>query len=604
MWIPFLLTIIFVSIGLLLTLILAWAAWRHRNPPPANEDDLPKDVKDFGPAATNRWVKGMRAFLLLMILTVFGFHSYWVFFADSNESNPFSRAKRLDARNLRLAESGLKGWVLDRSGKLENALVRYRNDGGVINREYPLGAAAVHLTGYSDFIYGAGGLEYAYRDWLTEPSSKYNQITSPVPVGEDLTVTIDSSLQREAYGLLQATGKRAAAVVLLLPNNEVLAMASAPSFEPRSIKDESTWRKMSEQAEDFKTQPLSPLVNRVLGTLATGGAAFYYRPGSTFKIFVAGAAIDSGVTQETFTCKAEGFTPDGSGRPIRDFDGEVHGTIGLQEAFKVSCNQYFAQLGLKLGKERLASYAKRLHFSTSRDDKTSRAEDIWQTSSEHGNQNRFDFIFAPPVPKMDLSSKATAHDVALQCFGQGYDDLTVMSMALLTSATAGSDGAFVAPTFEMGTQRKVIGPFISAQSAAQLRTLMRSVVESGTASGAFAQLRGRITAGGKTGTADRDVLVYDKQGNPVVDYVDKDGDKHYKIEGSTDSWFVGFAPADNPQIVYAVVVENGGQGAKAAAPIAVRLIDKAAQLGYIKGAVGSPARPAPPANRPRANANR
>ena len=601
MWFPFLLTIIFISVGLLLTLVLAWAAWRHRNPPIASEEAVPESAKDFGPSATNRWLIGLRVALLLMIVTVLGFHSYWVFFAESNKDSPFSKAKRLDARNLRLAQSGLKGWVLDRSGKLENALVRYRNDGGVITRDYPLGAAAVHLTGYSDYIFGAGGLEYAYRDWLTEPSSNYNQIQSPTPVGEDLTVTIDSALQREAYSLLQATGKHAAAVVLLLPKNEVLAMASAPSFEPRSITDESVWRRMSEQAEHAPL--ISPLVNRALGTLVTGGPAFYYRPGSTFKVFVAGAALDTGVTQEVFTCKAEGFTPPGSNRAIKDFEGEVHGSIGLQDAFKVSCNQYFAQLGLKMGRERLANYARRLQYSTAPDDKISRSENTWQIL--HGDQGRFDFIFAPPVTKMDLSREATPYDVALQCFGQGYDDLTVMSMALLTSAAASADGAYVAPTFEMGPQRKVIGPFISAQAAAQLRGLMRSVVEGGTASGAFAALRGRITAGGKTGTADRVVPVYDRQGNPVLDYVDRDGDKHYKTAGSTDSWFVGFAPADNPQIVYAVVVENGGQGAKAAAPVAVKLIEKAAQLGYIKGAGAAPStvapsrvQPRPPTSRP------
>jgi penicillin-binding protein A len=577
MWIPFLLTIIFVSLALIIALVLAWAAWRHRNPPEQGEKSAPEEAKDFGPSATNLWLRGLRIALLLMLLTALGFHSYWVFFAESNKDNPFSKAKRLDARNLRLAESGLKGWVFDRSGKLENALIRYRNDGGVISREYPLGAAAVHLTGYSDFIFGAGGLESAYRDWLTEPSSNYNQMRSPVPVGEDLKVTIDSALQRETYNLLQAAGKPAAAIVLLLPNNEALAMASAPSFEPRSITEESVWRRMSDQAE--RAPLLSPLVNRALGTLVTGGPAFYYRPGSTFKVFVAGVAIDSGVTQETFTCKAEGFTPPGSNRAVRDYEGEVHGTIGLQDAFKVSCNQYFAQLGLKLGKERLANYAKRLRFSISPDDKTSRAEQTWQLL--HGNQGRFDSIFAPPVAKMDLTANATPYDIALQSFGQGFDDLTLMSMALLTSAAASPDGAFAAPTFEMGLQRKVISPFISAQSAAQLRTFMRSVVESGTASGAFAAVRGRITAGGKTGTADRVVPVYDKQGNQVLDYVDKDGDKHFKTAGSTDSWFVGFAPADNPQIVFAVVVENGGQGAKAAAPIAVKLIEKAAQLGYV-----------------------
>jgi penicillin-binding protein A len=584
MWIPRLLTIILVVIGLLIALLLVLAAWRHRNPPVSEQSELPDDLKDFGPTATNAWLRGLRAALLLLLAVVFGFHVYWVFSADSKDS-AFAKAKRNDARNLRLAEAGLKGWVLDRSGKLENALVRYRNDAGVITREYPLGAAAVHLTGYSDYIFGAGGLEYAYRDWLTQPVSNYNEMRSPTPVGQDLKVSIDSALQRETYSLLQASGKRAAAVVLLLPNNEVLSMASAPSFEPRSINDASTWQRLSDQAENAPL--ISPLVNRALGTLVTGGPAFYYAPGSTFKTFVAAAAIDSGVTQERFTCTAEGFTPPASGRPIRDFEGEVHGTLGLADAFKVSCNQYFAQLGLKLGKDRLASYAKRMMMQTMPEDSIPRMDHLWQIL--HGRQDRFDFVFAPPMTKMNLAAKATAYDVALQSFGQGYDDLTVMGMAMIASAVAGADGAFIAPTFEPGAPRKVVSQFVTAQTAAQVRELMRGVVESGTASGAFASLRGRISAGGKTGTADRVVPVYDNQGKRVLDYTDRDGDKHYKTEGLTDSWFVGFAPADNPQIVYAVIVENGGQGAKAAAPIAAKLIEKAAQLGYIN--TGAAARP-------------
>jgi len=589
MWISFTLTLIFIIISVLLMLVLGWAAWRHRNPQAANEREVPDDVRSFGPQATNRWLRGLRIALLLLLVTVFGFHAYWVFYAQSRKDSPFARAKRMDARNLRLAESGLKGWVLDRSGKLENALIRYRNDGGIITRDYPLGPAAVHLTGYSDFIYGAGGIEYAYRDWLTEPADTSNQLSSPVPIGQDLKTSIDGTLQREASSLLQATGKPAAAVVLLLPNNEVLAMATAPTFEPRSIKDEATWQRMIDQAEDSKTQPLSPLVNRALGTLVTGGAAFYYRPGSTFKIFVAAAAIDSGITQEMFTCKGEGFTPPGASDSIQDFGGEVHGHIGLADAFKVSCNQYFAQLGLKIGKEQLANYARRLGYITSPDDRIARADNFWQLL--HGQQGRFDSIFAMPTTKMNLSAKATSHDVALQSFGQGYDDLTVMTMALLASTAASDDGSLVAPTMEPGGPRKVVGPFISAQSAAQLRTLMRSVVESGTAAGAFAPLRGRITAGGKTGTADRVVLAYDRKGNPIIERTDQDGDKHYKTVGSTDAWFVGFAPADKPKIVFAVMVENGGQGARAAAPIAVKLIEKAAQLGYLTPSAPPPARP-------------
>jgi peptidoglycan glycosyltransferase len=586
MWLPVILTLIFVAAGLCLTALLMWAAWRRRNPTPPS-DDL---QKEFGPAETNRWLRGLRAVFLVLILTVLGFHSYWVYRADASRDTPFSKAKRLDARYLRLSESGLKGWILDRSGKLENALIRYRSDAGVITREYPLGAAAVHITGYSDFIFGAGGMEAGFRDWLTEPASTYNQITSPIPVGKDLRVSIDSTMQREMFALLQSTGKSAAAVLLLLPNNEVLAMASTPSFEPTAITDESTWRRLSEQAEDFTTQPLSPLVNRALGTLVTGGAAFYYRPGSTFKTFVAGAAIDLGITGERFACRAEGFTPEGSNRAIRDFDGEVHGTLGLHDAFRVSCNQYFAQLGLKIGKERLANYAKRMRFATSPEDKTSRGLDLWQVL--HGDKDQFDYIFASPVPRMNLTSKASKFDVALQSFGQGYDDLTVMTMALLASAAASPDGAFVAPTFEVDAPRKLVGQFISAQSASELRSMMRSVVESGTAAGAFAPLVGRITAAGKTGTADRDVYVYDRRGVPIIDRVDTDGRKHYKIENSTDSWFLGFAPADNPRIAFAVVVENGGQGARAAAPIAAKLVAKAASLDFLKAAQATPTNPA------------
>jgi cell division protein FtsI/penicillin-binding protein 2 len=239
----------------------------------------------------------------------------------------------------------------------------------------------------------------------------------------------------------------------------------------------------------------------------------------------------------------------------------------------------------------LANYAKRLRFATSPDAKSARSLDLWQLA--RGEKDQFDYVFAPLAPRMDLSNKASRFDLALQSIGQGYDDLTVMTMALMAASAASSDGSFVAPTFEPDTPRKVIGPFISAQSAAQLRVLMRSVVESGTAAGAFTATGGRVSAGGKTGTADRDVYAYDRQGNPIVASTDEDGRKRYKMTGATDSWFVGFAPADNPQIAFAVIVENGGQGAKSAAPIAARLVAKAASLDYLKspGSGGASARP-------------
>ncbi|HUK89197.1 MAG TPA: penicillin-binding transpeptidase domain-containing protein [Blastocatellia bacterium] len=570
-------TILFSVLSLALMALLGWAAFRHRTPQVAAPQSAALDLKEFGPQATNRWLIGFRLFLLVLVAGVVAMHCYWAYSAGNDPKSNFSMAKRLDGRNLRLAESGLKGWVLDRTGKLENALIRYRYDGGLIHREYPLGAAGLHLTGYSDYVFGSGGMEYGLRKWLSQPASTTNELTSPVPVGKDLKVSIDSSLQRSVYDLLQASGKPSAAVVLLLPNNEVLAMASSPSVDPSQISNEDNWRDLTDQAQN--TPELSPLVNRALGTLVTGGAAFYYRPGSTFKVFTAAVAIDSGMTNEKFTCRGEGFTPPGSGRPIRDFEGEVHGTIGFDEAFKVSCNQYFAQLGLKLGKERMANYARRLDFAIAPDDDRLRARDLWQTG--HADDGDFNFIFAPPIGRMNLSRSASSYDVALESFGQGYDDMTVFKMALIAAAAANPNGMLAAPTFEPG-QTKTIGQFISAQSAAELRKIMRMVVQSGTAAGAFAHLNGRIPAAGKTGTADRDVPVYDKAGNQVVDYVDREGRQHYKTQGWTDGWFIGFAPADNPQIAFAVLVENGGQGAHSAAPIAVKIIEQSAALGYVK----------------------
>ena len=101
MLIPFLLTLIASSLGLLLIVLLFWTAWRYRNPA-APEGDIPPAGKASGPIATNRWIRGLRIAFLFLFVVVFGFHSYWVFKADSTDE--FTRSKRLDARNRRLAD--------------------------------------------------------------------------------------------------------------------------------------------------------------------------------------------------------------------------------------------------------------------------------------------------------------------------------------------------------------------------------------------------------------------------------------------------------------------------------------------------------------------
>jgi cell division protein FtsI/penicillin-binding protein 2 len=570
-----LLTTLLTAAALLIIILLGWAAWGHRNPPGSDARDG-VETPSIGPVAANRWLRGLRWLLAGLITLVPIVHAYWAFWADSSEN--FVKAKSLDARGRRLADSRLKGWVTDRSATLERSLIRYRADRGVITREYPLGAAAVHLTGYSDFVFGSGGIEYAYRNLLDPPSDSQGPLSGSAQVGKDIAVTIDSVLQRELFEILEGTGKPSAGVVILLPENEVIAMASTPGFDPLSVRDESEWQRLVRQAEAAPER--SPLVNRALGCLVTGSPGYYYRPGSTFKLFVAAVAVDSGNTDEKFTCRREGFVAPGVSRPINDYANEVHGTIGLEDAFRLSCNQYFAQLGLKLGRERLRAYARRLGLADNPDEASSRARDFWRVGAV--DQSNFERIFAPPPSRLNLSSEATSYDVALQCFGQGYADLTVVQMAVLVASVANKDGMVASLTIDPGAPKKPLGPFVSPESAEKLRRMMHSVVENGTAAGAFARARGRITAGGKTGTADREVLAYGPDDKPIVDRVDSAGRTRYKHLALTDSWFIGFAPANDPRVAFAFVVENGGAGSHSAAPAAVRLIESATALGILK----------------------
>ncbi|HEU4388113.1 MAG TPA: penicillin-binding transpeptidase domain-containing protein [Blastocatellia bacterium] len=574
MLLPKVLTIIFSVVALLIVVVLGWAAWNHRSSTSPTVADA-EATSPIGPVAANRWLQGLRWLLAVVITLVPITHAYWVFLAESSDS--FAQARTLDARSRRLADSRLKGWVIDRSGKLDHSLIRYRADRGAISREYPLGPAAVHLTGYSDFVFGSGGIEYGYRSVLDAPPTSTGPLSGSAEVGKDLAITIDSALQRELFEILQGTGKPSAAVVILLPENEVIAMASVPSFDPLVVRDEREWQRLIRQAELAPER--SPLVNRALGRLVTGSPGFYYRPGSTFKLFVASVAVDSGITEERFTCRGEGFVAPGVSRPIRDYANEVHGTIGLEDAFRLSCNQYFAQLGLKLGRERLRAYTRRLGLSADPDDGL-RTHDFWRLAQ--GKPVDFENIFSPPPSRLNLSTKATNYDIALQCFGQGYADLTVIQMAALVASVANKDGMVASLTLEPGAPKKTPGPFVSPSAAEKLRKMMQSVVESGTAAGAFSRARGHMTAGGKTGTADRDLIAYGPDDKPLVARIDAEGHPHYKHVAVTDSWFVGFAPADNPRIAFAFIVENGGAGAHSAAPAAVRLIESATALGVLK----------------------
>jgi cell division protein FtsI/penicillin-binding protein 2 len=354
-------------------------------------------------------------------------------------------------------------------------------------------------------------------------------------------------------------------------SGEILAVVSTPGFDPGDVNNDETWAKLQTDVGR------KPMLNRAMNE--------YYLPGSTFKTITASAAIEARMDNLTFTCRGGGWTPPGSGRPILDDSGESHGTIGLLEAYTHSCNQYFAQLGVAVERERMGEAAARFGLKVFESGPASlragNAQNFWNTDNPI-----LSGVLAPRYSTFVTGKGVTKYDLALESIGQGYVQLTPMQMAMVAAAVANNNGNVMKPMIEMGRQPAALSQAMSPQTAAKMRGLMASVVQRGTAAGAFGGLiRGKIAAGGKTGTSQRTVPEIDPQTGRAKTYTDRSGRKRTKMSDKLriDSWFIGFAPLENPQIAWAVIVEEGGYGARTSAPIAGNLLLKAQSLGLIAG---------------------
>jgi cell division protein FtsI/penicillin-binding protein 2 len=564
---------------------LALSTWRARRRDASAVDTPPGIGADFGPALTSRRLRYVRWSAAILVVFALGFHAYWGLFAAGplREDVDFALLKnRRDQRNRRDTESRLRGWIFDRHHDIRQSLAKYRYLNGQVIRDYPLGASAAHLIGYSGLLRGDAMIERAVSVEAVDPAaaerSWWERLTAggssgkAAVIGRDLVLTVDFDLQKEAAEKL--AGKSGAIVMLNPQTGELLALASVPSFDPDDIANDEKWRQI---AADVKSRPL---LNRALDE--------YYLPGSTLKVITASAALEARLDKLTFTCQSAGWTPPGSNRPIRDDEGEAHGQIGLAEAFTHSCNQYFAQLGVEVDRQRLGAAAGRFGLRVFENPASSlragSTRNLWNTEDQILSD-----VLAPLNSTYVSGRRVTKYDLALESIGQGYVQLTPIQMAMVVAAVANLQGNVMRPKIEMERPPAVFSQAMTPETAARLRTMMASVVERGTAAGAFGSVRGQLTAGGKTGTAQREVPVIDpKTGKPVT-YRDARGVERIKRTFRIDSWFVGFAPVDRPQVAIAVVVEGGGYGGRTAAPIAAALLDRAKSLGLFNPPAAPPA---------------
>jgi penicillin-binding protein 2 len=368
--------------------------------------------------------------------------------------------------------------------------------------------------------------------------------------GGNVVLTLDLDLQRAAEEgfrpeVIGGQGKIGALVALDPRNGDVLAMVSKPSFDPNSFAggvDTQTWQKLT-------SDPLRPLQNRVL--------AGQYPPGSTYKAIVATAALAEGVVspQEKLFCPG---TYRLGNRTYRCWKPGGHGWMDLRDAIKHSCDVYFYQLGLRLGVDRIAHIADSFHLGR-RSGIPLGDEQPGLVPTSTWKQNRFAERW------MDGETLSTA-------IGQGFDLVTPVQLAIAYAAlanggvvlrprvvlrSAGRDGAIVD-----ADPPEVIGHVAAPPEAlARVRDALEAVVAEPGGTGGLARVPG-LRVAGKTGTAQ---VVHLKHTEDLED-------DEVPFEYRDHAWFVAFAPVDDPQIVVAVLVEHGGHGGSAAAPIAQRVI--------------------------------
>ena len=447
-------------------------------------------------------------------------------------------------------------------------------------RQYPLGAIASHALGYigrinlrdleiiekneqeanykgSDHI-GKTGLEQKYEFQL-HGETGYEQVeidaggravrslarTAPVP-GNNLTLTLDAKLQQITE---KAFGDRRGALVAIDPaTGGILALVSTPTYDPNLFVDGIR----TDDWDLLNNSPDKPMVNRALN-----GA---YPPGSTFKPFMALAALEIGKRTASQTISDPGFFNFG-GHHFRDDKKGGHGTVDMYKSIVHSCDTYYYMLANDMGIDNISRFMGSIGLGI-RTGIDIEGESEGVLPSQEWKKRRF---------RRPEQQKWYAGETISIGIGQGYNAYTPIQLAQ-AMATVANDGVMFRPHLVryITDSKTGVKTFIEPQPLRALpwkpqnidtiKKAMVGVNKEGTGARAFAGAE--YESGGKTGTAQ----VFSLKGS---DY--KAG--KLKQELRDHALFIAFAPVDKPKIALAVLVENGGFGAQSAAPIARMVLD-------------------------------
>ncbi|QNG20791.1 penicillin-binding protein 2 [Rhodococcus triatomae] len=485
------------------------------------------------------------AVMLLVVALLANATYVQVIKADSLRADPRNSRVLLDEYSRQRGQISAAGQVLAASVATED---RYK-----YLRTYPENPAApsspyayAPVTGFYSMQYGSTGLERAEDTILNGSDNRLfgrrfsDLFSGRDPRGGNVITTLDPTMQQVAYDQLTSRGYSGSVVAIEPSTGRILTMVSTPSYDPNALSGHDG--SFTTQAwEDLNADPDNPLLNRAVSQT--------YPPGSTFKVVTTAAALAAGTTpDDQFTASPQITLPNTS-TTLENYNGSACGdgpTASLREAFARSCNTAFVEMGVGTGADALKDQSQALGVG-----------------SEFGGV---------PFPVADSTVGSIPDDAALgqSSIGQRDVALTPLQNAMI-AATVANGGVRMQPQLVSELQAPDLSTLDTAQPVSEGQSLTPEVaatltdlmIGSENQTGGEGQIPG-VQIASKTGTAEHGA---DPRNTPP------------------HAWYIGFAPAQNPTVAIAVIVEDGGDralaatGGSVAAPIGRAVIAAGLQGG-------------------------
>ncbi|MBX9150510.1 peptidoglycan D,D-transpeptidase FtsI family protein [Rhodococcus qingshengii] len=460
--------------------------------------------------------------------------------ADDLRADPRNSRVLLDEYSRQRGQISASGQVLAASRATDD---RYK-----YLREYPNPYPYAPVTGFYSMQYGSAGLERTEDPILNGSDNRlfsqrfFDLVSGRDPRGGNVVTTLNPAMQQVAYDQLTSKGYTGSVVAIEPSTGRILTMVSTPSYDPNLLASHDG-AETTKAWDELNADPNDPLVNRAISQT--------YPPGSTFKVLTTAAALGNGATPDDQLTAAPQITLPGTSTTLENYNGSTCGpnpTASLRDAFARSCNTAFVELGIKDGADAIKDEASAFGIG------------IGPNTP------------AIPLPVADSTVGDISDDAALGQTSIGQRDVAVTPLEnAVIAATVANGGVRMQPNLisqlqapdltDLSTPSPVsMGQAISPAVAATLTDLM---IGSENFTGGDGKIPG-VQIASKTGTAEHGV-------NPR--------------ETPPHAWYIAFAPAQNPTVAVAVIVENGGDrglaatGGSVAAPIGRAVIAAGIQGG-------------------------